>query len=62
MERMKMTRLLGILLILVLSAQARAQAGEADTTAKEVLKLSRAKAGLCVHLECGDGRLLAALS
>ncbi len=59
---MKMTRLLGILLIFALSAQARAHASDADKTAGEVLTLSGAEAGLCVHLECGDGRLLEALA
>lgn len=53
------TRLLvSVLLVLVPMVQGPLNAGEAAGTAGEILELSGAKAGLCVHLECSDGRLV----
>jgi len=58
---MRTPKLAAILLISVVPSQGLVHAGEPDRTAEEILRLSGIAAGLCVHLECGDGRLLAEL-
>jgi len=51
-----------VLPCILLCATALAGAAEPDRAARDVMELSGAKAGLCVQLDCSDGRLLAAVA